>query len=78
MKINWPVRFRNKVWLTTLFAVICTFLFDLLKLFGINTSVEQEQILQLGAAVLSLLSALGVVIDPTTPGVSDKTHEKEE
>lgn len=27
--------------------------------------------MQLGAALLSLLSTLGVVIDPTTPGVSD-------
>ena len=56
MKINWSLRFHNKVWLTTLLAVVCTFVFNLLDLFGIETS---------------LLSTLGVVIDPTTPGVSD-------
>ena len=66
MKINWSLRFRNKVWLTTLLAVVCTFVFNLLDLFGIETTVAQ-----LGAALLSLLSTLGVVIDPTTPGVSD-------
>ena len=70
MKINWSLRFRNKVWLTTLLAVVCTFVFNLLDLFGIET-VAQEQVMQLGAALLSLLSTLGVVIDPTTPGVSD-------
>lgn len=71
MKFNWRVRFRNRIWLTTLLAVVCTFVFDLLQLFGVQTNVEQEQILQAGAAILSLLSALGVVMDPTTPGVSD-------
>lgn len=71
MRINWSLRFRNKVWLTTLLAVVCTFVFNLLDLLGIQTNVEQEQVIQLGAALLSLLSALGVVIDPTTPGVND-------
>ena len=69
MKINWSLRFHNKVWLTTLLAVVCTFVFNLLDLFGIETTVAQ--VMQLGAALLSLLSTLGVVIDPTTPGVSD-------
>jgi len=71
MKSNWSLRFHNKVWLTTLLAVVCTFVFNLLDLFGIETTVAQEQVMQLGAALLSLLSTLGVVIDPTTPGVSD-------
>ena len=71
MKINWSLRFHNKDWLTTLLAVVCTFVFNLLDLFGIETTVAQEQVMQLGAALLSLLSTLGVVIDPTTPGVSD-------
>ena len=71
MKINWSLRFHNRVRLTTLLAVVCTFVFNLLDLFGIETTVAQEQVMQLGAALLSLLSTLGVVIDPTTPGVSD-------
>ena len=54
MKINWSLRFRNKVWLTTLLAVVCTFVFNLLDLFGIETTVAQEQVMQLGAALLSL------------------------
>ena len=44
MKINWSLRFRNKVWLTTLLAVVCTFVFNLLDLFGIETTVAQEQL----------------------------------
>ncbi len=75
MKINWSLRFHNKVWLTTLLAVVCTFVFNLLELFDVQVNVDQEQVLQLGAAVLSLLSALGVVIDPTTPGISDRKEE---
>lgn len=75
MKINWSLRFHNKVWLTTLLAVLCTFVFNLLELFEVQVNVDQEQVLQLGAAILSLLSALGVVIDPTTPGISDRKEE---
>ncbi len=56
-------------------AVVCTFVFNLLELFDVQVNVDQEQVLQLGAAILSLLSALGVVIDPTTPGISDKKEE---
>ena len=56
MKINWSLRFHNKVWLTTLLAVVCTFVFNLLDLFGIETTVAQEQVMQLGAALLSLLT----------------------
>ena len=48
MKINWSLRFHNKVWLTTLLAVVCTFVFNLLDLFGIETTVAQEQVMQLG------------------------------
>ena len=59
MKINWSLRFHNEVWLTTLLAVVCTFVFNLLDLFGIETTVAQEQVMQLGAALLSLLSTLG-------------------
>ena len=43
----------TKVWLTTLLAVVCTFVFNLLDLFGIETTVAQEQVMQLGAALLS-------------------------
>ena len=71
MKINWSLRFRNKVWLTTLLAVVCTFVFNLLDLFGSETTVGQGQEMQMGAALLPLLSTLGLVIDPTTPGVRD-------
>lgn len=48
-----------------------SYLCAMVDLFGIETTVAQEQVMQLGAALLSLLSTLGVVIDPTTPGVSD-------
>ena len=43
MKINWSLRFHNKVWLTTLLAVVCTFVFNLLDLFGIETTVRRSR-----------------------------------
>lgn len=71
MKINWKIRFRNKVWLTTLLATLAAFVFDLLSLLGIVPAVTEEAVMQAVTALLTLLSALGVIIDPTTEGAQD-------
>lgn len=71
MKINWTVRLRNRVWLTSLLAAVIAFAFDLLRLFGLAPAVSQDAVMQSVSALLTLLTALGVVIDPTTPGAAD-------
>lgn len=72
MKINWSARLRNKVWLTTLLAAVCAFVFDVLALVDVVPSVTEGTVMQWVATLLSMLSAFGVVIDPTTPGIGDK------
>ena len=71
MKINWKIRLRNRVWLTTLLATLCAFVFDLLTLMDIAPVITEDAVMQAITALLTLLSALGVVIDPTTAGASD-------
>ncbi len=71
MKINWKVRLRNRVFLTSLAATALTFVFDLLALLDIAPALEQETLMQFFTALLTLLTGLGVVIDPTTSGASD-------
>lgn len=71
MKINWTVRFRNKTWLTSALALIATFVFDVLALLDVAPAITQDSVMQLITVVLGILSGIGVVVDPTTPGVKD-------
>lgn len=71
MKINWKIRFRNKVWLTALLSSVIAFVFDLLAMLDLTPAVTGDMVMQCASALLTLLTALGVVIDPTTQGVSD-------
>jgi phi LC3 family holin len=77
MQINWKVRLRNRVWLTTLLATLVAFVFDLLALLDVAPAITQDTVLQAISALLTLLTALGVVVDPTTPGAQDSDRAME-
>ena len=70
MKINWKVRLRNKTWLMSIIALIITFVYDLLAMLEIVPAVTEDWLMSIVQTVLTLLTALGVVIDPTTQGMS--------
>ena len=71
MKINWTVRFKNKVWLTSFVSFVVATLYQLLAMFDVAPIVTQGEVMQIVAAVLQLLSLLGVIVDPTTKGMGD-------
>ena len=71
MKINWKVRLRNKTWLASVLALAVSFLYDLLAMFVYVPPLSEDWLLSLTQTLLTLLTALGVVIDPTTDGAAD-------
>ena len=71
MKINWKVRIRNKAWLMSIIALVIAFAYDLLAMLEVVPAVTEEWIMGIVQTVLTLLTALGVLIDPTTQGVAD-------
>ena len=71
MKINWKVRFKNKTWLITFLLAILAFVYQILGMFDIVPAITQDMATQLIAAVVNILVAIGVVIDPTTAGAGD-------
>lgn len=74
MNINWKVRFRNKVWLTGFLSAVVTFAYTLLRLFDLTPAIAEDTLMQALAALLTLLTGLGVVVDPTTAGASDSAR----
>ena len=71
MKINWKVRLRNKTWVASLLALVIAFVYNLLAMFDVEMPVTQEWVTGIIGTVITLLAGLGVLIDPTTPGVGD-------
>ena len=71
MKLNWKVRFKNKVWLGSFCSLIIGFVYSMLALFDVFPAVTQSLVVQLLNQVLTFLGLIGVIVDPTTAGVGD-------
>ena len=71
MKLNWKVRFKNKVWLGSFLSLIVGFVYSMLALFDVYPQVTQNLVVQLMNQVLTFLGLIGVIVDPTTAGVGD-------
>lgn len=72
--INWRVRWRNKTWLGLFLAAVLSACYSLLPLLGITPAVSEDLLSQLIQVMLSLLTAMGVIIDPTTQGIGDSAR----
>ena len=71
MKLNWKVRFKNKVWLGSFLSLIIGFTYSMLALFDVFPEVTQSLVMQLLNQVLTFLGLIGVLVDPTTAGLGD-------
>lgn len=71
MKINWKVRFQNKVWLTSFISLLVGFVYNILRLFDVIPTVSQQLVMDIVGQFLTFLGMFGVVVDPTTAGMSD-------
>lgn len=70
-KINWKVRFKNKVFLTALIALVLVFANQLASLFGYDITLLTSEITDISETVLTILAFSGLIVDPTTKSWSD-------
>lgn len=71
--INWRVRVKNKSFWVAIVPAALILVQSVLACFGVTwdyTGVSQELVAVVNAA-FAVLAILGVVVDPTTDGVSD-------
>ena len=71
MQINWKVRFKQKVFLTSFISLIVSFVYSMLALFDVFPAITKNQVLEFVNQGLALLGLLGIIVDPTTAGISD-------
>ncbi len=73
MKINWKVRLKNKYFWLSMIPALLLLIRQILEIFGlaVDLSMLQEQLVSVIGTVFSILALIGVVVDPTTKGISD-------
>lgn len=71
MKINWKARFKNPTFVLAFAALVVAFVYQVLGLFGIVPSVSEEAIVKAITMGINILAFAGVLVDPTTEGMSD-------
>ena len=76
MKINWTVRFKNKVFWVSIIPMILLLVQQICALFGIsfNFSGLSESLVSIVGTIFGILALLGIVADPTTKGLSDSAR----
>lgn len=72
--INWKLRLQNKTTLVTLIILAVGFVYQAISLFGIVPTVSEEQITNVLLILVNIGVTVGVVVDPTTSGVSDSAQ----
>ena len=71
MKINLKVRFKNPVFWLTVIPAIVTFVYTVLGAFDVVPALSEDVVVNIITALISALTTVGVLVDPTTKGVGD-------
>ena len=73
MKINMRIRLKNKAFWLTLIPALAVLAQGVAALFGytINLETVVGKLQVVVNAVFAVLGILGIVVDPTTPGIED-------
>lgn len=73
--MDWKARFKNKAFIVSLVSAVLVALQVILQPFGVK--IPNDYVMSVVNAVLSVLIILGVIIDPTSPGVTDRKSNDE-
>lgn len=73
MNVNWLVRLRNKAFWVAIIPALLILVQVVAAVFGLELDLGDlgNKLLAVVNAVFAVLTIMGVVVDPTTSGVSD-------
>ena len=74
--INWKLRLKNKTTLIALLTAVVAFIYQTLGLFKIVPSISAGDVLKVAGLAVNVLVLLGIVVDPTTKGITDSEQAK--
>ena len=71
MTINWKVRFKNKAFVVSFATILIGFVYRRLGFFGIPRRISDSVVINRITTFVNALAMGGIVVDPTTEGISD-------
>lgn len=73
MNINWKVRFKNKAFWIGFIPAVVILIQAIGSLFGYTFKLQgvEDNLINVVEALFAVLAVLGIVVDPTTIGLSD-------
>lgn len=72
--INWKIRFKHAPFMVTFLTTVVAFIYQLAALLDIAPPVTQDEATQLIGLIVTMLAGVGILVDPTTKGVSDSSR----
>ena len=76
MNINWIVRIKNKAFWLAIIPAVIVLVQMIADIFGVTLDLGEvgNKLIGVVNAVFTILAILGIVVDPTTKGMSDSTR----
>lgn len=69
--INFKIRLKNKTFLLSFLSALLSFVYIVLSAFDVVPKITQNDIQLIFIGLVDILALLGIVVDPTTKGISD-------
>jgi len=77
MNINWKLRLKNKTTLTAIVLACIAFVYQILGIIGVVPGISEAAAVEVAGMVINILVLLGIIVDPTTKGISDSERAQE-
>lgn len=76
MKINWKIRFKNHAFWVAFVPAVLLVIQCVAALFGFTIDLGEigNRLIEVVNSVFGVLVLLGIVNDPTTPGINDSSR----
>ena len=72
--MNLKLRLKNKATLTSLIMAAVAFIYQILGILNVVVPISQNDVVQVLGILINLLGVMGILVDPTTPGVGDSVN----
>lgn len=69
--MNIKQRLKNKTFVVSMLVAIIAFIYQILGIIGVTAPITQDEVTQVVMIIVNLLVGLGILVDPTTAGISD-------
>lgn len=69
--MDFKSRFQNKTFVTTFLTSLVGTVYLFLGIFDVTSPISENEFINLIGIFIGMLSNLGILINPTTPGVGD-------